>query len=216
MTQVEQTNKEEQTEAVKSETELDVSKIDHKKEPATPNLIKPIPQMSPDDFVPKPLDPKSEDIVVSVFRGVNFPDSASLVKVHSFLVDAEGGVLQEHAKLADLDSDIFNPKIDLDIRISDSQLKNKKSLLLYSVFVTFEELNTITSDPKDDDTACFLALSVLPLFVEDSNYEPASEYSKVGTSHQELLLSVANARLPIYFAQYSRFSPSQLIDMINE
>ena len=98
-------------------------------------------------------------------------------------MDAEGALLQEHEKLAEIDSDIFNPKINLDIRIRDALLKKKKSLLLYSIFVTFEELNTITTDPKDDDTACFLALSVLPLFVEDANYEPATDKSKVADPH---------------------------------
>ncbi len=135
--------------------------------------------MSPNDFLPQPLDPQSEDIVVSLFRGVKFPDCSSLVKVHSYLVDATGALLQEHSKLAELDSDIFNPTINLDIRIRDPLLKKNQSLLLYTVFVTFEQLNTVTSNPKDENTACFLGLSVLPLFVEDNNYEPATQQSKV-------------------------------------
>lgn len=136
--------------------------------------------MDQEELKPQKFDPKTEDICISVYRGTDYPDCVNFTKLYVYLMDTSGSqYLEVFSKTQELDSDMLNPKFNLDLRITKKEVKERKTLVMYFIYVTMEELNSQTSSPLAENASCIFGVSLLPLFVEDENGEPADKNTKV-------------------------------------
>ena len=128
--------------------------------------------------------------------------SVSQVTVFVF---SEDGTQQSgpHIALSLESSSTYNPIYSLKLRLAS---QTTKSSLLYVVMTTVDDISILTSSDNKLESS-ILAVAVFPVFLDKKNKTPASEKTF------EVLLHAGNYSIPLYFAQYSQYSPADLLKM---
>ena len=187
-----------------SMTNKDVAKL------PIPSTNRSLP-LEQDQLQPKPLDSKKEEIAICVYRGKLFPDCVSISKIVAIVFDEKGNKLAESVeKVAELDSDIFNPIYNARFKVSQEILNPKTRAFLYIIFMTIDEVMLTNSQSK---VLCgsILAVSVIPLFVDKKTLQPATEATN------DPLLHIGNYTAPLIFAQMaSLYTPEDLLKLVLE